>query len=363
MTQDDQRPVPLVPAEVDLRDFSFMPLHVQRLRDSELVDLATGDEFKAAVLLWCYAWHQQPASSLPNDDRILAARSGAGPAWRKVKDMALRGFIECSDGRLYHPLIAEAAIDAWARRDAYQERHANRETRQQRWRAELARLSALLRASGVTLPARPTKRALVDMCRLHVPGFVDADVDARETQRDISSETRDRLGEIAKTGTGTGTETIKPNTRSGTAETVARVLGDVDDPPDRPEPPPQPPTRAGALCLAMRRAGIGACNPGHPDLLALIAAGVTDAEVVGAAEAAVRRGKGFAYAIGTLVRQRQEAAQGLHHGPMPPTPAAGRQARQLATAGALVRGGMGPLPSTPPPQPEAIDVESRTIAP
>ena len=110
-------PEPLTPPDCDLQDFGFMPLHVGRLRDSELVDLSTGDEFKAAVLLWAYAWHQVPAASLPDDDRILAKRSGAGPDWPTVKAMALRGFEKCSDGRLYHPLIAQAACDAWQRRD------------------------------------------------------------------------------------------------------------------------------------------------------------------------------------------------------------------------------------------------------
>jgi hypothetical protein len=105
---------PLVPAEVDLRDFGFMPLDVLRLRDSDLAALAGGDAFKAAVLLWCVAWHQVPAASLPKDDRLLARHSGAGASWRKVKEEALRGFVECSDGRLYHTTIAEKAREAWA---------------------------------------------------------------------------------------------------------------------------------------------------------------------------------------------------------------------------------------------------------
>jgi hypothetical protein len=105
---------PLVPADVDLRDFGFMPLDVLRLRDSDLAALAGGDAFKAAVLLWCVAWHQVPAASLPKDDRLLARHSGAGTSWRKVKEEALRGFVECSDGRLYHATIAEKAREAWA---------------------------------------------------------------------------------------------------------------------------------------------------------------------------------------------------------------------------------------------------------
>lgn len=40
---------PLTPQDCDLRDFSFMPLDVVRLRDSTLAIKATGEEFRAAV--------------------------------------------------------------------------------------------------------------------------------------------------------------------------------------------------------------------------------------------------------------------------------------------------------------------------
>jgi hypothetical protein len=115
---------PLVSAEVDLRDFGFMPLDVLRLRDSDLMALSTGEEFKAAVSLWCVAWHQIPAGSLPNDDRLLARFSGAGSAWKKVKEGALRGFVECSDGRLYHTTIAGKAQEAWGSKLAQRARTA-----------------------------------------------------------------------------------------------------------------------------------------------------------------------------------------------------------------------------------------------
>jgi hypothetical protein len=70
----------------------------------------------------------------------------------------------------------------------------------------------------------------------------------------------------------------------------------------------------------MRTAGISDGNPGHPDLLALIEAGATDAEFAGAAKAAVDRGKGFAYALGVIKGQRTDAAKtanGLHRGALP----------------------------------------------
>jgi hypothetical protein len=112
----------MMPVEADLRGLQFMPLDVVRLMDSDLFALSTGDEFKAAVALWCKSWTQLPAGSLPNDDRVLAHLSGSGPRWRKVREMALRGFILCSDGRLYHPVVCEKATEAWAMRVRQRER-------------------------------------------------------------------------------------------------------------------------------------------------------------------------------------------------------------------------------------------------
>lgn len=109
-------PAPMTPPDCDLRGLTFMPLDVVRLGDSDLFAISTGAEFKAAVALWCKAWLQVPAASLPNDERVLAHLSGAGPQWRRVRDVALRGWVLCSDGRLYHPVIAEKAIAAFSAR-------------------------------------------------------------------------------------------------------------------------------------------------------------------------------------------------------------------------------------------------------
>ena len=126
----DIPPEPLVAAEVDLRGMPWMPLDTQRLLDSDLFALATAEEFRAAVVLWCKAWQQVPAGSLPSDDRVLAHLSGMGTRWQKVKDVALRGFVLCNDGRLYHSVIAEKVADAWA------ERVRNRE-KQRKWREKM----------------------------------------------------------------------------------------------------------------------------------------------------------------------------------------------------------------------------------
>lgn len=114
----DQLPEPLTPAGCDLRDFQYMELDVSRLRDSKFAATPRAEAFRAGVLLWCAAWHQVPAASLPDDDVELANLAGYGrmpvsvKEWRKVRAEALNGFVKCTDGRLYHAVIAEKAIAA-----------------------------------------------------------------------------------------------------------------------------------------------------------------------------------------------------------------------------------------------------------
>lgn len=114
--EHEDLPAPLVPAEVDLTDFQYMELDVRKLRDSSFSARATGEAFRAGVLLWCASWHQVPAGSLPDDDIDLAQLAGYGRVvkeWRKVKAQALHGFVKCSDGRLYHETVCEKALAAW----------------------------------------------------------------------------------------------------------------------------------------------------------------------------------------------------------------------------------------------------------
>lgn len=112
-------PAPLVPSEVDLSDFQYMELDVRLLRDSKFAAETEAEAFRAGVLLWCAAWHQVPAASLPNNDIELSNLAGYGRVvkeWRKVRDQALALFVLCSDGRLYHPGIAEVANRVWKSR-------------------------------------------------------------------------------------------------------------------------------------------------------------------------------------------------------------------------------------------------------
>lgn len=198
----DGNPAPPLGADVDLRGMPFMPLDTTRLIDSDLFALSTGDEFKAALALWCKAWQQVPASSLPNDDRVLAHLSGAGAKWRKVKALALRGFVLCSDGRLYHPVIAEKALEAWASRSEFDNRREHERERQRRHREERARLFEQLRGCDV-VPAFDTPTARLRELLTHA--LVTRDSDVTVTVTPPSHVTEPSQPATAKTGT----ETVK----------------------------------------------------------------------------------------------------------------------------------------------------------
>jgi len=109
-------PDPLTPPDCDLRDWGAMLLDVRRLRDSSMASHENPEVFRAAMLLWCASWHQVPAASLKDDDRELAGLAGFGrflAPWQAVRSEVLRGFVKCSDGMLYHPVVAEKALEAW----------------------------------------------------------------------------------------------------------------------------------------------------------------------------------------------------------------------------------------------------------
>jgi len=159
-------PDPLTPADCDLRDFAFMPLDVVRLRDSDLAVTAEADEFRCAVLLWCASWHQVPAASLPDDDKILAQYAGYGRVvkeWLKVRTGALRGWVKCADGRLYHPVVAEKASEAWTAK------------LRQRLKTECSRIKKHNERHGTKLPFPEFDAWMEAGCPVGQPLFVPSD--------------------------------------------------------------------------------------------------------------------------------------------------------------------------------------------
>lgn len=109
-------PAPLVEPDVNLSDFPFIPLYIERLRRSKAwLQCKRRPELGFYMVnLWGSCWHEQPAGSLENDDDVLADRAMCNPElWPSIKAQVLHGWILCNDGRYYHPVVAELAIDAW----------------------------------------------------------------------------------------------------------------------------------------------------------------------------------------------------------------------------------------------------------
>ncbi len=133
MTSDTTLPDPLTPPECDLRDFAWMPLDVRRLLTSETWILCNSETKVAAVNLWCEAWHQVPAGSIPDNDRILAHLAQVKIGWGKIKNDVLAGWVKCADGRLYHPVVCEKARESWGNKQAQRRRtEAARAARQEK---------------------------------------------------------------------------------------------------------------------------------------------------------------------------------------------------------------------------------------
>ncbi len=129
-------PDPLVPPDCDCTDLDGFMLNVERLMASELVALGTHEEVAAAMFLWCRAWKQVPAASLPDDERVIAAFARMPLArFRKVRETVLRGFVKCSDGRLYHRFLSKEAARAFERKATFQRKRETEAERLRRWRA------------------------------------------------------------------------------------------------------------------------------------------------------------------------------------------------------------------------------------
>jgi len=231
--EQDMLPEPMTPVDCDLRGLAFMPLDVVRLMDSDMFALTTGDEFKAALALWCKAWTQIPAGSLPDDDRVLAHLSGAGPRWKKVKAAAMRKWVKCSDGRFYHPTVCEKVLEALPYRQAHTEKKTAEADRKKREREDRKALFALLKANGHVMDYDTTTKEL----RAKVQALGLSLVTPPVTDESVTPVTTVTPPVTAKTGTGTGTvisEEGKPSSafvdlrdRNATAWRFAReILGE-----------------------------------------------------------------------------------------------------------------------------------------
>lgn len=267
----DTRPAPPIPPDVDLRGLEYMPLFGGHLFGSDFHACATDAEWRAGLTLWWAAWNQVPAGSLPNDDIVLCRLAELGRnlrEWRRVKSRALHGFSECSDGRLYHPFLCAQALVAWEKRVKDRRRKA-------KWRQGR-----------------------------------DADGDG---DRGLVSASRNAGRDGSGTADGTGRDgTGRDEEESGRTAEASPARARAGDPEPGNTPPAidaAQPTPAGLACRAIKAAGVPDVNPGHPQLRALLDAGVTAQDLADTAAELVAKGRGrFRLLLATIEGRRRDAA-------------------------------------------------------
>lgn len=84
--------------------------------------LSASPAAKVAMLrLWWHAWaHEVPAASIPADDLLIADYAGfsmngqVSRSWSTIRDVCMKHFVLCNDGRYYHEFLAPLAMEAWA---------------------------------------------------------------------------------------------------------------------------------------------------------------------------------------------------------------------------------------------------------
>ncbi len=187
---------PLTPQDCDLRDYVWMPMDCNRLLSSETWVLGNAEEKVASLTLWMKSWHQVPAGSLPDNDKMLAHMSEAGAKWPKLREHALRGWVKCDDGRLYHPVVCEKAREAWANKLA------------QKARTESARAAKAARRSGLsdgpqTPPTAAVTESVTERAESSAPaaGTVTSDADATSDRPYDGKFNRSEFGHNGATNT------------------------------------------------------------------------------------------------------------------------------------------------------------------
>ncbi len=277
-------PPPPVSADIDLRSYCWMKLDLSRLHSSDFIHLASNEEFGSAVKLWTESMRQVPAGSLPNDDKILACLAGyrgSPRRWMKVKTIALHGFSLCSDGRLYHPVLAEMVLDAWGNKtqqptSSPSDPRAKDRERLRRWRAaQRAR-----QESGQSIRTE----------------------EAHSTEADEMAETFPETAETFHIKEREGEKKERRNVNN-VSETADETFQETPSP----EPSQMPTaTREGTLCKKLRALGVRAAP--HMVVVQEMCARHSDEHILAAAEIALEK-KGSGIHVGYIAAMLKDAGK------------------------------------------------------
>ena len=116
-------PDPPYPADTKAKGLRWR-VDYERLNQSTTWAKAPAELKPWLLMSWYVAWQQIPCGSFEGDQQVIAAKIGMPwVMWQHHQEVMLRGWYRCSDGRFYHPVIAEDVLKMtkW--------RHAERQER------------------------------------------------------------------------------------------------------------------------------------------------------------------------------------------------------------------------------------------
>lgn len=180
--EDKDLPAPMTPADCDLGGFPEMPVDVSRWLDSSAIAELSGDEFRAHFTLILKSWHQVPAGSIPDNEAVLCRwLSVTRDVLLQIRTRVTRGFVLCSDGRLYHPVVCEKVHAIIAQNKQFDTKRERDRERMRAWRE----------AKALKNKEIPTERAGEDVKR-EPNANVTCDVTVSERERHVYKEREKR---------------------------------------------------------------------------------------------------------------------------------------------------------------------------
>ena len=318
---------PPIPEDADLRSVRWFKLDIVSLLNSDFMQLATPEEFKAAFMLWTKSIHQVPAGSLPNDEAILAKLAGGydhrRKPWQRIREMALYGWELCSDGRLYHQAVAGTVLDILsatqvrtspvAPMNAHEAAKAANRARQQKFRdnkrAKRARENAQDTVRQGDEPLPTIEATTITPVTPPVTPLSVTPVTLRVTLP-ITEEDKEKEEDNV-----TVTSRVTPVT----------PLSVTSDPLSPDSQNPCPPTREGALCKKLRAIGVRAAP--HMVVVQEMCARHSDEHILAAAEIALEK-KGSGIHVGYIAAMLKDPGRSSVKGAKN-KPAAGPPNRSL----------------------------------
>lgn len=257
-------------------------------------------------------WYYRKEKPIPADVKEACRQvRAASKVQRDAVQAVLREFFELREDGWHEDTCDEAIAAFQAGEPVREAKKTNEDTRLARHREERAKLFGIVNAAGIHRPWNTPIAELRDLAKRLQEGD------------SATGNSNDSNAPATQPATGTATPATATHGNASPLPTPHSPLPIHHDvakeedtrtaqPSDPPTPEEQPArvSMVGAVCIALKAAGVGRVNPGHPRLAALLANGAGVDAFIGAAQAlGPDVSDPFAYVLGTVEGQMAEARQ------------------------------------------------------